>query len=132
MSQELTVQSLGDTVRDSVRKAMMDAIPDSALQSLISKEFDNFFKDTAGQYNRPDEPSPFKRMVKAEIELAMKDKIRELIKEKTSAEVTKWDGNNNVIVSTLVEEMAPAAMNSIMKSIAYTCVNNMKNNVNVF
>lgn len=115
-SKELTVASLGDAVREKVRKAMFDAIPDDALDKLVANEFQRFFQ-TKTEYNR-EIPSDFQVIVKKQIEAAMHDRIFELVKKKVDEHVYNWDTTGSKTVSALVEAMAPAAMAGIMKHIA--------------
>lgn len=127
MSNELTVQSLGDAVKDRVRKAMMDAIPDEVLQGLIKKEFENFFEDGKPNYhNSFIEPSSFKKIVKAQIELAMAERIKILVKEQVDTCIAQWGVTGQTAVGKLVEEMAPAAMKGIMQNIAGTCISQLQ------
>jgi hypothetical protein len=129
---ELTVNSLGDAVKDKVRKAMMDAIPDEALQALIKNEFDKFFLAQPGLYhNDPGKPSSFSLMVRSEVELAMKEKIKSVILQKTSDVLLSYDHDGGKMVGELVEAMAPAAMAGVMKHIAGQCINNLRNG-NIF
>lgn len=129
-STQLTVQSLGDAVKDRVRKAMMDAIPDTALEGLIQAEFKSFFEDKqVDRYsNNLPTPSGFKQMVKVEIEVAMRAKIKQIILDK----VNVYDVDGNKALTALVEELAPAAMRGTMTNIAYQCVNALKNGSHAF
>ena len=113
----LTVQSLGDAVKDKVRKAMMDAIPDDALQGLIKAEFDKFFIDQQDRHysSNPPTPSAFKTMVKREIETAMNEKVKEIIKGQVNKVTTEWESDGGYkVIGELVEKMAPAALTGTM------------------
>jgi uncharacterized protein YajQ (UPF0234 family) len=123
----LTVQSLGDAVKDKVRKAMMDAIPDEALQALIKAEFDNFFQDQSNRYDNGKTPSPFKVMVRNEIEKAVSQKVRDLIQEQTAKIVTEWDGDNHRVLGDLVTKLAPAALEGVMHTIAGRTLQGLRN-----
>lgn len=75
----LTVASLGDQVRDKVRLAMLNAIPDEAMDKLIAGEFKNFFDERRGVYNNERRPSKFQEMVLNQIRAEMLKRISEKI-----------------------------------------------------
>jgi hypothetical protein len=125
-NKQLTVQSLGDAVKDKVRKAMMDAIPDEALQTLIKAEFDNFFLDQSDRYNNQKQPSPFKVLVRKEIEKAIEEQVRQIIKTQTQSLVQEWDGEGGRVLGDLVTKLAPAALEGVMHSIAGRTLNAIK------
>lgn len=125
---EITIHSLGDAIKDKVRKTMMDAIPDEALQVLIKKEFDSFF---VGQkphvYSSEVSPSAFSVIVKKELELALSNKVKTIIEKSVQGLTHEWDEDGNKLIGDLVEKMAPAAMNGIMVNIASKCIMVLKN-----
>lgn len=125
MSTKITVSSLGDAVRDKVRKAIMDSIPDEAMDSLVKAEFDRFFKDT-NEYSRS-QPSPFKILVQNEIQNLMKERVKELIKTKVDSLTEEWSGNGISLVGQLVEEMAPHVLAGLSKNIAMNCIAQLRN-----
>ncbi len=122
-SNQLSVQDLGSAVKDRVRKAMMDAIPDAALEGLIAKEFQSFFQDNKDEYNRKI-IAPFSLLVRKEIS----DQLGLAISEKIRTEVQKLthDYKTNQLIGDLVKEMAPAAMQGVMEGIASKCIQSLK------
>lgn len=125
MANELTVQSLGDAVKDKVRKAMMDAIPDEALQGLIKAEFDRFFVDSK-RFGYADEPSPFKVLVRKELENILREKVRKSLVTKFGEGQPHYQDMETKFMQDLVAEMAPHALRGVMSEIAYRCVENIK------
>lgn len=127
MSTDLSIQSLGDAVRDKVRKAMMDSIPDEAIHSLIKNEFDMFFKDEVSQY-RGAEPSPFKKMIREEVHAQMRARVSDIIKGELDTLTTTSDAFGGVkLVGELVQRMAPTVLESVMANIAQQTLYALKN-----
>lgn len=127
MSNELTVQTLGDAVKDKVRKAMMDAIPDEALHAMITTEFNSFFVDKAPKYHNDNTESEFKKLVRLEINAAMKISVHEHVKKKTDILIANYDNGENNLIGSLVEEMSSFALKGVMRNIVSNCINNLKN-----
>jgi hypothetical protein len=125
---QLTVTSLGDAVREKVRKAMFDSIPDEAIGTMIAGEFDSFFKDKRDSYNGRLITSPFTDLVKREIENHFKERVRDIVKKQVDELTKNWDTNSNTMLGAMIEEMAPHAMVGMSKMIAQECINRLKNN----
>lgn len=126
---ELTVQSLGDAVKERVRKAMFDSIPDDVIGQLIAKEFEIYFQDTKNRYDSKTEPSPFTKMLKEEIQKQFKERALEVIKKKIQEVTIDWSNHGSELVGSLVQEMAPYAMQGMSKFIANDCVNQLRKNL---
>ena len=124
MTTEMTVANLGDTVRDSVRKAMFDALPDSAIQQVIQNEFKAYFEEGTNQYNRERVKSPFAQMVQS--------KVQEILKERVHAQLLQHidkliDQNNpSDMLHALVEDCAPAVLAGLSKSIAHNVCESLR------
>lgn len=126
----LSIQSLGDAVKEKVRKAMFDSIPDEAITQLIAKEFEIYFQDVQGdRYNSAVKPSPFKQLVKQEVESQFKERIKEVIRKKVGEVTVNWTNNGSEIVGSIVQEMAPYVQAGITRAIANDCVNILKNSL---
>lgn len=133
MTQELSVQSLGDVVKDKVRKAMFESLPDEAVGKLIQAEFSKFFEDQKrNSYSSELDPSQFKMMIRQQIQELMKERVIAMLRDKVN---TYLDGVNVAPngtpynVGALFEEMAPHVLKGIMSEISYKCVMNLQNNL---
>lgn len=128
MSDQLVNVSLGDVVREKVKKVLLDAIPEESINSLIKKEYEQFFEENKDRYNnRPVGPSPFSLLIKAEIEVQLKvlvkDKINEQLKD------MKYDSDGQ-FMGDMVAKMAPFVLEGISKSIASHCIQQLRNHIN--
>lgn len=69
MANEITVSTLGDAVRERVKKAIFDSIPEAAIEKLIQNELNNMTSQTRevyidGSYKRI---SPLQEVISMEI-----------------------------------------------------------------
>lgn len=121
MSKEITVQSLGDAVRDKVRSVIFQSIPDEAIQTIMEKEFTSLKEKK--HYND-----------RSEIQTIINDEIKRQIKERAVESVKKYLDDNFVAapketVNILVQEMAPLVMASFAQSFAVDCVNVLRSQI---
>lgn len=126
---ELTVASLGDQVRDKVRSAMMNAIPDEAMDKLIAGEFANFFKEKEDSYNRTKKPSEFQELVLSNIRVEMTKRINEKIGELVFKSVEESNKNGQLTLD-IVELITPTVHKAMMASIADGVVGVLRQNLN--
>lgn len=133
MPNDLTVPTIADTLRDRVRSALLDAIPDEQLDRYIQAEFTVFFTDATTdawgtRINQP-RPSPFKEIVRTELTAMLKEKIVAKLKALTNTVVEQWDNTTGEqrLLGDLVQEMAPIALQGIAKGIAEKCIQAVRN-----
>lgn len=126
---ELTVASLGDQVRDKVRSAMMNAIPDEAMDKLIADEFANFFDKKRDSYRNEIKPSEFQEMVLSQIRVEMGKSISKKVEELVFKSVEEKDKNGQLTFD-IVELITPTVHKAMMASIADGVVNVLRQNLN--
>ena len=125
---QLTVSSLGDSVKDNVRKAMFDSIPEHIMDNVIKGEFKKFFEEPADRYGNSKD-SAFQVMVKKE----MRDQINETLKTKVSEYInneiaTKANGMYmHEGFTVIAKEYGPKLMESFFANIAGQMMANIQN-----
>ena len=81
MSTEITKPlNMEELVRDKVRQLFMDMIPETAIDSLIKKEWDLFTKDTVS-YNKT-QPSALTKMVQEQIDKYAREHIIPFVQQR--------------------------------------------------
>jgi len=121
MSKELSVQGLGEAVRDKVRGAIFSSIPDEAIQSLIEKEFSDL--NTAKYHN---DKSPLKQIIYDEI----RKQAGERIKLKVTDYLEKtFQANEKELVDAAISEIAKVFMQSMANDFARAAVRDLTQNL---
>lgn len=130
MSNEITIQTLGDTVRDRVKKAIFDSIPDEAVGKLIESEF--FRLTTNSEWmtvdNKNLQISPLQRIII--------DELRKQMSARMQADVTKYldltyKNQSKELVEKSIKELAPLFMAGMMESFAEAAVSSLRNQLSV-
>jgi hypothetical protein len=120
MSKELTVSTLGDAVREKVKLAIFDSIPDAAVQQLIENEFKKMtLKEPYG--NRL---SPLEEVIQSEIKRQMTARVQ--------ADVTAYidltyQNRSKELVDKAIKDIAPLFMAGMMEQFASMAVQNLRN-----
>jgi uncharacterized protein YfeS len=126
---ELTVASLNDGIRDRVRLALLEAIPNEQMDALLAAEFARYFKEE--RWNGGSRPSPFQEAVKAEIDRQVKAVVTERIKDQLASMVSTWDeaDGQHKLVGELVEKLAPLALKGFMADIVSMVASNIRSSI---
>ncbi len=128
MSNDLSITSLGDTIRDKVRKAMFDAVPEATMDGIIKREFDEYFKKT--QYHNGLNISPFQKQVQIIMEEILRSELNAKLHIKLKDAMSGMDGENpNAVMKDLAEMLAPDVLRGIMRNISINIVNEIRNNM---
>lgn len=119
MSKELSINTLGDAVRERVKGAIFSSIPDEAIEKLIEKEFKNLTEPEYGGRK-----SQLQEVILGEIKNQMAVRVRE--------SVTKYLDETYVakpkeLVDGAIKELAPIFMASLMESFASNAVQQLRN-----
>lgn len=133
-SKELTVSSLGDAVRDKVRLAMFESIPDEAMDKVIAGEFEKFFseKERIWLGGKNVEVSPLQKMIKEEIQQQLQVRLKATIQEFLDSK--KKDQSQPDFLDQGIKkycaEIAPLMMKEFFANMAGQAVQQMTNNLN--
>lgn len=118
--------SLADAIRDRVRKTMFDAIPDGAIDAMVTKEYELFFskKDSYGHNKQ----SEFEQVVRKEIGLAMQETLKatvqELMAQQYNSETEKYE-----FVTKAVQELGPLIWAQIQAQMIQTAMGNIQSHL---
>ena len=130
MGSDLSVQNLGDAIREKVKKTLFDAMPDDAIDAMIQKEFDELFGPPKYQDNyarqRNDHPgkSVFQRMVIAEFKTQMNSRLKEHVKTQVDARLE--DEDHSGALERLAKEIAPGLVNAYFEGVARAILEQVK------
>jgi len=125
-STELSVRTLGDAVRERVKSAIFDSIPDAAIESLIANEFKAMTNATesahiGGNYVKL---SPLQLVIAAEIRKQMSERSIEAVRKHLDEALIVKPGE---LVSAAVKELAPLFMASMCERFAAIAVQDLRN-----
>jgi hypothetical protein len=134
MSTELQMSNLGEVLRDRVRTAIVSAIPDDQIDTLIKAEFENYFKEPtrkqvgSGYHAKTEEgPTRFELAVRAEIDEQLKPIMKQAVSEVLEGITSEWNDNGHQevrggLVNELAQQMAPMAIQAFIQQIAGSTV----------
>lgn len=121
MSNELSISSLGELVKDKVRAAIVGSIPEPTIQALIEKEFKAL---TEKRYNY-DERSPLGKMIYEEIENQYKEKVKIAV----SLYLNEQKVNGKDLAQQAIAEMAPLIISKVAAFFAQESVHHLQQNI---
>lgn len=122
MTTEISIKTIGDAVRERVKKAIFDSIPDEAIESLIQKEL-NILTEKTSYQNK----SPLSEMVAT----ALKEELSNRVK--TDAKIYIEDtyvNNSKELVDAAIKELAPVFMASMMEKFAAMAIQDLRYQLN--
>ncbi len=132
MTTEISVSTLGDAVKERVRKAIFDSIPDEAIASLIEKELSRMTYDGHRDYDRP----RGKNDVRYDSELLklIGEEIREQLGEKAKIAVAKYieetyQAKSKEMVDAAIKELAPIFIAGMAERFASAAVSQLRNDL---
>lgn len=107
-----------DLLRERVRKVLLDAVPDEALDTMLKAEWKAFF-DPIRQYGGGPlgRPSPFQQLVAAEIRSQLEAVVKQAIASEIQQQYSPERGRNE-IVGDIVKKMAPSILESVAEEFA--------------
>jgi PHP family Zn ribbon phosphoesterase len=120
MGNEMTVATLGDAVKDRVKKAIFDSIPDAAVQQLIENEF----KKLTAKEQYGDRLSPLEQIIQAEIRKQMSERINQDIV--TYLDLT-YQNKSKELVDAAIKQLAPLFMAGMVENFASAAVQGLRN-----
>ena len=123
---EISVQTLGDAVRDRVKKAIFDSIPDIAIDSLIKKELETFTNNRRSIYENGS------IVDRTDLEILIVKEIKDYLSNRIKEDVTKYldetyQSNAKELTSAAIKELAPIFMAGMMESFASHAVRDLRN-----
>ena len=126
MNNQLTIATLGDTVRERVKSAIFSAIPDEAVEALIAGEFARMTDKSEEEYinNQRVRLSPLQKIIAAEIKTQLSNRMKE--------DVTKYidqtyQNQSKELVQGAIKELAPIFMASMCERFAAMAVQDIRN-----
>jgi hypothetical protein len=127
----LAPNNLAELVRDKVKMALVDIVPQEQWDRVIKAEWDSFFKERTvpGQYGRSAEkkPSLFTEMVHEAIRKQLHKKIQEQVETETAG---MWPGNtpehDGPLVAEIVKECAPHIFQAFARDVMMNVVQNVR------
>lgn len=104
MSNEITLKSLAETVNDRVRSVIVDALPDSAIEQIVKREFERLTERPTDSYSSSYRRSELEVMVGREIQKRAEAKAMALIDGLFDSQ---WQaGDLDTVVTTKMAELA--------------------------
>ena len=119
MNNSLTVNNLGDAVRDRVKSAIFASIPDEAIDKLVANEFE---KLTKPEYSNS----------RSELQNIIFNEIKRQAGERACKAVSEYLDQNFVgapkeIVDKTIKELAPLFLAGLSESFASQAVQHLRN-----
>lgn len=126
MANELTVNTLGDAVRDRVKKALFDSIPDTAIENLIQNEFTKMTSKTR------DEWAGSQRRQMSELEFIIATEIKKQLQERSSKSVSQYldqtyTNQSKEMVDAAIKDLAPLFMAGMIENFTSAAINGLRN-----
>ncbi len=122
MSKELTVTSLGDAVRDKVKAAIFNSIPDDAIQALITNEFEKL--TTKGDRWDNNKRSEIQQMIYVEIQKQVSDRSKQAVIDYIDKTFIVQEKE---LFEAAIKQIAPLFMAGLMQNFAIAATNDLRN-----
>jgi hypothetical protein len=116
--------NIADMVRDKVKAALVEIIPQEQWDNLIKAEWEAFFKERtvsgyhSGSGRAETKPSLFTEMIHEEIKSHLKGKIKDRVQEELVG--VSWDGKpegDSLLFKEVVEACAPHIVRAFSREI---------------
>jgi UDP-N-acetyl-D-mannosaminuronic acid transferase (WecB/TagA/CpsF family) len=124
MANEITVATLGDAVRDRVKKAIFDSIPDAAIESLINAELKKL-TDTEevhwnGKYQRV---SQLQRIIGDEFKKQLCERAQKQVGEYLDL---TYQNQSKELVDKAIKEIAPLFLAGMAERFAEAAASGLR------
>jgi hypothetical protein len=125
MANEITVATLGDAVRDRVKKAIFDSIPDAAIETLITNELKKL-TDTEevhwnGKYQRV---SALQRIVGDEFKKQLSERAQIAVAQYLDL---TYNNKSKEMVDAAIKDLAPLFIAGMVENFAAAAVSGLRN-----
>jgi len=120
--------NLAEMVRDKVRQTLFASIPDTEIDRLVKKEWDEMFRtpEKRNQWDAKEQPkSQFAVMVSREVDAYLQEKVKESVKQEISKCNLHWGDQGHAFVSEFVKLYAPSALEGLAARMAAKSVADM-------
>lgn len=134
MSAEVEVFDLSkvrETISERIRMSFLNMIPDSEWSKLVDREIKAFFAETPAHYsNERSMPSPFARLVQAELEKIFLAALKtEMEKPEYYANWNEWGCDASSAVKKIVLDNSGQIVAAAFAGSIQNAVNILKNNL---
>ncbi len=121
---------LRETISERIRLSFLNLIPDSAWAGLVDKEINSFFEDKRDSWGKIESPSPFKKLIRTELEaMATKAIKAELEKPEYNG---IWQENTegpSEAVKKIIADNMDRILNAAFGSSIQMAVQTLRNNL---